>query len=349
MKSIIWKALYGHWRRPRVAPVPGYSLLLLMPGDLPFFLEIFLRVFAGKRTDSLVEALVIPDLVPAGFRDRFDRFRGHWPHGDVRLVTLRPVDRYVVKLARNPHANCWLQLVNGVNAARGTHALFHDSDLFVIAPDFFESRYQACARDRLACLGLGPAWDPWYRENGLGHVTATWELLFDLDWMRSYRPWKHRGHDGSVRGRAHTFDITFLPQSLSPPGRIARHEDWTGFVHFNYVICTYRHFQNSRGPFEDDYFRILLIRLLIDAFDPGGWVYDAPPLDELVRGLADPSRRVTYRSEKAAVQFGEFRAKLQNLLDSPILDPSQAGRIAEGIEPFDQAFGMSASPVATIS
>jgi hypothetical protein len=349
MKSIIWKALYNRWQPPPVAPVPGYSLLLLMPGDLPFFLEIFLRVFAGKRTESLVEALVIPDLVPAGFRARFERFRERWTHGDVRLVPLKPIDQALIRLVKNPHANCWLQLVNGVNAARATHALFHDSDLFVIAPDFFESRYEACARDRLACLGLGPAWDLWYRENGLGHVTATWELLFDLAWMRSYRPWEHRGHDGPIRGQKHTFDITFLPQSLTAPERIVRHEDWTGFVHFNYVICTYRHFQNSPGPFEDEYFRILLIRLLIDAFDPGDWTYDAPPLEELVRGLVDPARRVTYRAEKTAEHYNEFRGKLQNLLDSSILDAGQAGRMAKGIEPFDRALGMSTCPVATVS
>ena len=42
-----------------------------------------------------------------------------------------------------------------------------------------------------------------------------------------------------IQGQLHTHDITFLPQSLTPPERIARHEDWTGFVHLNYVICTY--------------------------------------------------------------------------------------------------------------
>src|SRR3954453_18964664 len=103
MKSIIWKALYGRWRPPPVAPVPGYSLLLLLPGDLPFFLDIFLRVFAGKRTDSLVEALVLPDLIPPGFRARFERFRQLWTHGEVRLVPLKPMDQLLVRLARNPH------------------------------------------------------------------------------------------------------------------------------------------------------------------------------------------------------------------------------------------------------
>jgi hypothetical protein len=255
----------------------------------------------------------------------------------------------LVKLVKNPHANCWLQLINGVNAARATHAFFHDADLFVLAPDFFEAQYEWCARDRLACLGLGPAWDPWYRENGLGHITATWEALFDLGWLRGFKPWEHRGHDGMIDGTPHTFDITFLAQSRTPPERVARREGWTDFVHFNYVICTYRHFQKSRRPFEDEYFRILLIRLLIDAFDPGDWTYDAPPLDELTRGLDDRSRRVTYHAEATAEHYNEFRSKLQKLLDSPILDAGQAERMTAAIQPFDRAFGMSASPMVTAS
>src|SRR4051794_18828925 len=108
MKSFIWKRLYNRWEAPPVTPKAGYSMLLLMPGDLPFFLEIFLRVFAEKRTEHLVEALVIPDLIPSGFRARFARFRERWPHGEVRLVPLKPLDRLMVMLARNPHANCWL-------------------------------------------------------------------------------------------------------------------------------------------------------------------------------------------------------------------------------------------------
>lgn len=349
MKSLIWKGLYGRWRAPTVAPRAGYSLLLAMPGDLPFFLEIFLQVFAGKRTEHLVEALVLPDLVPPGFRARFGRFRERWPHGEVRLVPLRRLDQFLAGVAGNPHANHWLQLINGANAARGTHALLHDADLFVLSPDFFDAQYEWCARERLACLGVSPAWDPWYRENGLGHVTATWEILFELTWLRRFKPWEHHGHAGAVDGKAHVFDTMFLPQSLTPPGQIARNERWLDFVHFNYVICTYRKFQKGRGPFEDDYFRILLIRLLIDAFDAGGWSYDAPPLEELARGLDDPSRRVTYRAEATAEHYREFRDKLQSLLDSPVLDAEQVGRMERGVRPFDRAFGWSASRLASAS
>ena len=184
-------------------------------------------------------------------------------------------------------------------------------------------------------------------EQGLGHVTATWEMLYDLRWVRRFQPWQHRGHVGHWHGEDHTFDISFLPQAMTPPEKIGRREQWENFVHFNYVICTYRFFQESRRAYEDEYFRILLIRLLIDTFDPGDWSYDAPPLAELVRGLTDPSARVTYRQETTAGHYAEFRLKLQQLLDAPILDDRQRQVIGESIRPFDRIFGAGSLSTST--
>lgn len=262
------------------------------------------------------------------------------------MVEFRPLDRLLVRAMNNPHTICWLQLVNAVNATRTTHALWHDADLFVLDPLFFDAHYEECAGGGLACLGLGPVWDPWYAQRGLSHIAATWEMMCDVAWLREFRPWQQRGHDGTFRGEKHMFDITLLPQALTPPEKVGRRGEAPDFIHFNYVICTYRNFQNSQGSFEDDYFRILLIRLLIDAFDAGDWTYDAPPVSELAAGLTDSSRRVTYTSEKSAAHFDEFRTKLQRLIESPVLTPTQAARIAERVEPFDLAFGWSTSKAA---
>lgn len=339
LRNRLYQALYTKWRRPAAPPRPGYSLMLFVPGDLPFFLDIFLRVFAEKDLGQMVEALVVPDRCSGAFRGRFARFADAWPHGAPRLVEFGPFDRLLLRAVRNPHANHWLQIVNATAEARSTHALIHDADLFLLDPDFFEQHYRECVDRGLACLGLAPAWDPWYAEVGLPHVTATWEMMYEVDWMRRFPPWMHRGHDGPLRGEIHTFDTTLLPQALTSPERVGRRAEAPDFVHFNYVICTYRFFQKSRASFEDEYFRILLIRLLIDAFDPGGWGYDAPAIEELARGLTDPSRRVTYRSAGTASHYEEFRGKLRRLLDAPLLTPEQRGRIAEGVRPFDRAYG----------
>ncbi len=41
-KATLWKWLYAHWSQPVTRPVPGYTILLLVPGDLPVFLKIAL-------------------------------------------------------------------------------------------------------------------------------------------------------------------------------------------------------------------------------------------------------------------------------------------------------------------
>jgi len=345
MKSLIWRLLYRRWRKPARPPKAGYTLLLPMPGDFPFFLDIFARVFADKRSEHLVEALVIPDQVPPGFRERFDRLARSWPLGEIRLVPLRPLDQRLANLVRNPGAYHWLQLVNGVEEATASHAFLHDADAFVTAADFYEARFEECVRRDLVCLGVNPAWHRWFAERGLAHITATWELLFDLAWLRKFAPWKHRGHDEVYEGESRIFDTTLWAQVMTPPGRIARVEGEGDYIHFNYAISTYRHFQNRRGPFEDETFRVLLIRLLIDAFDPGDWPYDTPGLDELGRGLADGSARVTYRGEATAANYAGFRAQLQQLIDSPLLDDAQRAGVARGVLPFDRAFGPACRPV----
>jgi hypothetical protein len=344
--SQLYKLFYGRWAAAPASSTPGYTLWIFLPGDMPFFFEIFRAVFGEKKTEHLVETIVVPDQVPPGLARRFDEFASAWSHGPIRMVEFQPLDRLLVRSMNNPHTINWLQLVRAVNATTTTHGLWHDADLFVLEREFFDAHYRQCAGDDLACVGLRPVWDPWYAQKGLTHVAATWEMMFNVAWIRSFLPWMHRGHDGMLLGERHTFDSTLLPQGLTPPEKVALRGEAPDFVHFNYVICTYRHFQNAKGPFEDEYFRILLIRLLINAFDTGDWKYDAPSIAELTRGITDPSNRVTFLRPETASHYDEFRTKLRRLVESPLLTPAQASRIVEGVEPFDRAFGEVAGTVA---
>ena len=61
MLSQLYKAFYGRWAPSAASPRPGYTLWMFLPGDLPFFFDIFLGVFAGKKADHLVETIVVPD------------------------------------------------------------------------------------------------------------------------------------------------------------------------------------------------------------------------------------------------------------------------------------------------
>ncbi len=341
MKSAIWKTLYSRWRGQLQRPEPGLSLLLLTPGDLPVFLKIALAVCARQNGSCLRETLVIPDVKTTGLTDLVASSARDWPHGEMRIVDLPLIDRLIIRRFHNPHFNCWLQFIRGVEAARSTHVLWHDADLFISDPAFLDAQHQRATEENLDCLGVSPVWDSWFRERGLDHVTATWELMLRADWIRSFKPWEHRGHDADWHGDRHTFDISLLPQARTPPERVGRSDVADSFIHFNYVICTYRWFQQSDGPYEDENFRILLVRLLIDAFDDSGWEYEAPSVEDLARGLTNADLPVTYLKKSTRDNYSEFRNKLQQLIESTILTTQQSETLSEGVSVFDRLLNWS--------
>lgn len=338
LASRFWTTRYRKWRNAKAQRAPGYSILMPVPGDLAVFLDLALDVCSAQDLTHCAEILVIPDRYSSEFKQRFDLCVQERPNLPLRLVVLPLIDRLITRRMNHPHHNHFLQLKNGIEATRTTHALLHDADLFIVQPDFLKAHYETCVARNLACLGLSPVWDQWYRDNGYPHVTATWELMFSMEWALQFPPYQHHGHKDTVDGKEHEFDTTLLPQCLTPPDRVARHADEWSFVHFNYVISTYRWFQRSTGRFEDTNFRILLVRLLIDACDRSGWQYDAPPIGDLAKGLRDPSSRVTYTKQETRKNYPEFRAKLAELLDKGRLSEAQCLSIRRGIEPFDKAY-----------
>ena len=295
---------------------------------------------------------MIPDRPSEPFTAAFDAARQHWTNGQLRLTTLRPLERWITRRINSPHTNHWLQLINGLEAATSTHALLHDADLFITDPNFLAGQYAGIHGTALAALGVQPVWDPWYKAHGLDHVTATWELLFNVEWARSFQPWMHRGHVGQINGQSHEFDTTLLPQCLTEPRRIGRRSGDFGFVHFNYVICTYRWFQENqkagKPAYVDEHWRILLIRLLVNAFESTESEADVPSLEELTAALSGRSRRVDYRAESAITHYPEFRQKLQQLIDAGILEGRKMRILQEGIAPFDSALEHRVPQIASL-
>jgi hypothetical protein len=320
-------------------PAPGYTALLPVPADLPVFLKIAMSTIQSQDPAGLVETLVVPDRPSPQFAKAFESVRAAWPERSIRLVMLRPIDRLITGWINSPHTNHWLQLLNGLEAARTRHVLLHDADLFITDKHFLAKQYAELLRSGGACLGVNPVWDPWYRENQLDHVTATWELMFDAQWARSFKPWMHRGHHGVVAGKRHEFDTMLLPQALTEPSRITRRAEDFGFVHFNYVICTYRWFQEQqrRGkePYVDEHWRLLLIRLLVDAFESTESEAQIPSLSELQKAITGQSLRVDYRGAAAGKNYPEFRNKLRQLMEAGVLRSHQLDSLARGIAPFD--------------
>jgi hypothetical protein len=345
--EVVWRAAYRRWARPAVDELsPGYTVLMPVPSDLPVFLRLALANVTAQDATGRAEILVIPDRPNTSIAAAFQACRAESGADDLRLVELPRVGRTLGRLSRaKPGTNYFLQVHAGVTAVTTTHAVLHDADLFLTDGHFLARHHRRCAERGLACLGVSPAWDDWLREHAYDHVVATWELMFDVRWMRSFQPWRHRWHSGWLDGQWHGFDVTLYPQARTRPDLCELHPDAEGsLVHFNWVIGVYRNFQRSHGrPMEDDRFTMLLIRLLTDALEParGGppVAIDVPGADELVRGLTDPSRPVTYRDEQTGANYAAFRARLRRLYHAPLFDERAVEVIEQRLTSFDAAFG----------
>lgn len=351
VKNLLWRAAYRRW--PAVDEVtPGYTLVLPVPADLPVFLYLGLATAAYQDRTGRVETIVVPDHMTPEFAAAFESARREFDVGPIRLVPVGRRGRLLQRIARNdPNKNHFLQVHAGTATARTSHALLHDADLFIQDAGFLARHYRRCADERLACLGVSPVWDDWLREHGLQHVVATWELMVDLGWLRSFPPWQHRGHHAWLAGEWHGFDLTLYTQAITSPERSAVHDAGDGFEHFNWVICTYRHFhRGGLRPYKDDRFVLLLIRLLADSLRPrDGSIWrsaDLPSIEQLARGISDPAQPITYRSESARRYYPEFRRKVERMLAGPVFDDAMADEMRSALRAFDLAFAQNAQVLA---
>lgn len=328
-----WSGRFNDWPAPQPAE-PGYTLLVPVPGDLPVFLELALNVLARQEAAHRVETLVIPDKMTPAMSAITAGYAGTWK-GPLRTLALPLPERFVLPLMRNPGRNHGVQLIEGISNARGSHVLLHDADLFLLDPAVLDERWVEASTDKLFALGVSPVWDSWFTTHGY-ELTATWELCADRDWLRAFPPAMHIGHEAEALGERHVFDTTLRAQLLSDPRRIRTHEIEDRIVHFNYVISTYRHFQNAKGTFTDDKFRLLLIRLFIDLFARQEAPYNLPGLDELAASLGRGEGAVAYpaATPAAIADYQAYRRNVERILTGPWAAEKGAdlsGRLA----PFD--------------
>lgn len=339
VKRGAWRALYGRWPRRR-ARADGYTVLIPAPGDLPVFAHLALAGLARQDPSDRAEVIVIPDRLTPAFEAAVDRSASAFPPGAVRIARIDGRGRLLQRLSGEPYLNHFLQVFHGVAAARTSHAMLHDVDLFVNDVGFISRRYRECRENGLACLGVELAHDAdWYERQGLGPVLATWELMFEVGWLRRFPPWQVHGHRNRIDGSEHVFDTMDYPQARTPGPRRRLAEAPGAFVHFQWVITVFRHFQQSQGaPYEDHRFRLLLIRLLVDAFGGFDGRQLIPGVDELARGIVDPAAAVTYRSPEIERRYAAFREMLRNVTDGPLIDSDRAEGVERALAPFDAAF-----------
>ena len=347
---LAYQLLYPRWANVGHAPEEGYAIFLPVPSDLPFLYRLAINNIAQQNLEHANEILVIPDISTVAFRALVADTKPTCLDVPVRYCQDNIVRRLGARLWNSACFYYFTQLACGINHTRSRFALLHDADLFLTDSNFIEGQYQEISSRDLDLFGVDRVWDSWYAENGYPHVTATWEMMLSTKWARSFRPILHRGHTNTVNGRSHKFDVTLLPQCFTPPGQIGRREISDSFIHFNYVIGTYRQYLKQRSSFMDEKFIIPLLRLLIDEFDPYVPYSTLPSWSEITHMLQGHARYNLLpfddgRNEK----YVETRGKLERLLNSSLVSESSAARMRERLLPFDKRYHFEVLPHQTDS
>jgi hypothetical protein len=83
-----WQKFYT-WGHRSDEVIPGYTIMLTVPGDLPVFTKIALEICSRQRSDHLVETLVIPDRLTAELPELLEGWSKDYVTSPIRLVPLR--------------------------------------------------------------------------------------------------------------------------------------------------------------------------------------------------------------------------------------------------------------------
>ena len=308
--------------------------------DMPFLLRYALEGLARLDTANCRQILVIPDGSTQDRGAALERVVKSCADPRVELVQPRAIDRLLVRMMKPPGGAPfhWLMCVLGITHAQHAHAFLHDADAFFLETDGLERQYRECRDGGYSALGVTARWDPFFTEAGYS-IPGTWELMFSTRWARSRSPAALKNGVRQTDRGSFAFDSMHSPMYLDyHRGTIGVMETPPRFVHFNGTIFTYRAFRSAGGRGIDELFRLLLLAILEDLLpSPGERV--VPPVDELARGLTDPSAPVTYGSEVATEQYPEFRQMLEKICEAPIFAGERAERIRKLVSPFDRHFG----------
>jgi len=346
MKLTVTRFLFSSWQSTSIDQRHGYTILLPIPGDLPVFLEIALNNIAAQNQENLIEVLVIPDKPTINFRCIYERMIKSYSLPGVRLIEMSKRDQIIGRLINHASLFHFLQIINGVNNSKSTHVLLHDCDLFLSPGNFLQNHFKECVSRDLSILGVNPRER---RKGEICHLVATWEMMATVEWFKRFKPEQFRAQVREVNGRTREFDTTHLPQSLSNPQEISFHTINSEFVHFNYVIATYRNFTKSSKPFEDNNFKILLISILIDAINTSTWQYYVPSIENCIDGLTGQDKLVSYISKETALNYPKFREKIEKLLMLNILTSDAIQKIRNTINIFDKKFNWDRIPAGSVS
>lgn len=322
---------------------PGYTVLVTYPGDLPGLLQLSLRTLAAVDNSHCREILVIPDsldsddagpdsdvLVAPSLVDRLACV--------VRKVPLTPAEKLVLRQNPGNSVRHWAQIVAGLHEVRTRYALLHDADLVFEDPGFPAAHFRAAQDEKLACRGAETVWDSWFAANGHGHVVGTWEMMLDVEWVRTFAPTELRPQRKLLDGVEHEFDTLLWAQATTSPTQIACAPYTSSFQHFGHLVCTFRDFQkrDPDAPFHDEHALLVVMRILHDVLGAPA-SDDLPSFEALVSALSSDSRYLTF--PRNGEQPGPRRSMrvLRRVADL-VFSTSEREQMSVLLTPFAKAF-----------
>jgi hypothetical protein len=343
-KRLVLQVLVGP-RWPRSRPLEGgYTILLPTPMDMPFLLRFALEGLQHVDTENCKQILVIPDAWGADGGEGIRRVMAEFGDPRIALAPPRAIDYRLVRLLKNSSNTHWLAIVNGMAHVRCEYAFLHDADAFFAECDGLERQYRECRNRQMYTLGVTARPDSFFKQVGYDQIPGTWELMYSVAWALRHGPFMFKpGIRTTPLGKWH-FDTMLRPQFLDyPSGRIGVAQSPPQFIHFFGVIGAYRVYrerlQRPAGrPIADQRLRLVLLALLEDLFPPRSGARSLPSVEELARGLTDPTAPVTYATVEAAHEYPTFRERIEALSQVPVFRGSRADHIRDRLRPFDEYY-----------
>lgn len=343
MRLVMQIYFNGRWPRSRSLE-DGYAILLAVPGEMPFLARLALEGLRYLDTENCKQILVMPDAWGTLGEPAFHRVLTQFDDPRIALAPPRPIDYALVRALRfNAADTYWLSLVNGMVGTRCAFAFLHDSDAFLIERGGIERQYRECRDRDLYTLGVAYRHDKCLLDIGY-RVPATWELMYSVAWALRHRAFAAKAARRATSHGEMQFDAMIQPQYRDyASGKIGLMEKPPEFLHFGGLTTTYRiwrRWQHKRTGRQvvDQWLRLLVLALFEELIpDPDGH-RALPKVEELARGLNDPTAPVTYATVECAHCYPEFRARMASICELPIFQGDRAARLEKLLQPFDEYY-----------
>jgi hypothetical protein len=306
----------------------GFTVLLPVPSDLPVFVKLAIENISHQKSKSLEDVIVIPDHYTAAIDETVRRTADAVGLASCRVLRMPPKDQWFARSSNFVH---FMQIATGLAKVGTSHALLHDADLFMFDEGFLEKHFETCRQGDYAALGID------WREN-IGpekkKVAATWELMLNTRWARSFNRYRHRKHGIEVEGKTYGFDTLLFAQWMSPNEKIDVSNSGD-YCHLNFTIATFRRYSNRRSVFPDWQYKLLLLKLCILEYDDSGYDYKLPSKEEFLMALTGKSNKLTYAIDKAKDYYPNFKRRLEYLIQKKVLTTKGIDPMREVIDAFD--------------